>query len=63
VSGEWRWMSNNELINTNGPSGPYWGSDQPNGFVNEDCMTSYPGAEWQDASCPNNKAFVCELQP
>jgi hypothetical protein len=58
VGEQWRWLSNNDVIDENGP---YWGGTQPNG--GENCLASYPGGVWQDSGCQFTRGYICELQP
>ena len=38
-----------------------WESDEPNGGTSENCIELRTSLEWNDASCSNNKKFVCNL--
>ncbi|OWF53231.1 perlucin-like isoform X2 [Mizuhopecten yessoensis] len=59
VEGEWIWMSTQALI-----SATNWAPGEPNdGGHHEDCLVIYPSAGlWNDATCSDQKGFICEME-
>jgi len=40
----------------------FWNSGEPNnvGHHGEDCVTIYSSGHWNDATCSNSEAWICE---
>ena len=56
TDGTWIWNDGTGAIDdyyTN------WEHDEPNGGTNENCLEFRTSKEWNDASCSNEKPFVC----
>ncbi|NXO51727.1 CL17A protein, partial [Aramus guarauna] len=54
--GDWQWTDGRLL------SLSFWNSGEPNnvGHHGEDCATIYSSGRWNDASCSNAEAWICE---
>ncbi|XP_009465922.1 PREDICTED: C-type lectin domain family 17, member A-like [Nipponia nippon] len=54
--GDWQWVNGRSL------SLSFWNSGEPNnvGHHGEDCVTIYSSGRWNDATCSNNEAWICE---
>ncbi|NXF55481.1 CL17A protein, partial [Oceanites oceanicus] len=52
----WQWVDGHSL------SLSFWNSGEPNnvGQDGEDCATIYPNGRWNDVSCANAEAWICE---
>ncbi|XP_052655882.1 asialoglycoprotein receptor 1-like isoform X2 [Harpia harpyja] len=56
TEGNWQWVDGRIL------SLSFWNSGEPNnvGHQGEDCATIYSSGHWNDATCSNAEAWVCE---
>ncbi|NXW25633.1 CL17A protein, partial [Circaetus pectoralis] len=56
TEGNWQWVDGRIL------SLSFWNSGEPNnvGHQGEDCATIYSSGRWNDATCSNAEAWVCE---
>ncbi|XP_075268656.1 C-type lectin domain family 4 member G-like isoform X1 [Opisthocomus hoazin] len=54
--GDWQWVDGRSLSLT------FWNSGEPNnvGHHGEDCVTIYSSGHWNDATCSNSEAWICE---
>jgi len=37
-----------------------WGENQPNGWLSEQCVSSFDDHYWHDVSCSDKYYFACE---
>ncbi|NXS41034.1 CL17A protein, partial [Balaeniceps rex] len=54
--GSWQWVNGRSV------SLSFWNSGEPNnvGQHGEDCATIYPNGHWNDVTCSNTEAWICE---
>ena len=58
VEGEWRWESNDELIDMN----KFWGSGQPDSYAgDQDCLFFMWRDGFGDLDCSRLRQFACEF--
>ncbi|XP_056181841.1 CD209 antigen-like protein B [Falco biarmicus] len=62
--GDWQWVNGNSLSLSYVFSliRGFWNSGEPNnvGDHGEDCATIFPNGRWNDVSCSNAEAWICE---
>ncbi|NXK15044.1 CL17A protein, partial [Herpetotheres cachinnans] len=54
--GDWQWVNGHSL------SLSFWNNGEPNnvGDHGEDCATIFPNGRWNDVSCSNTEAWICQ---